>query len=104
MADDEFFDALIDSDTIIAGPISEDAEYLVKWIRRHALTSFSKRDSHQHCKARFRTVDELSKALEELALRNMIRVVKEEQTQRGRPPSPSYQVNPNLLNNTEVPF
>jgi hypothetical protein len=79
----------------------DDAQYVLRWIRRHNRWDFTKRDVHQHGKRRFRKADDISPALGELARRGYIRLRPLEVTGPGRPPSPSYEVNPAVFVNAD---
>jgi len=76
------------------GTEDEDARYLLRWIERHGRREFTKRDAHQHGKRRFPKADDIDPALAELTRRGYIRLRPSETTGPGRPPSPSYDVNP----------
>lgn len=82
-----------------AGKAVSDAEYLLKWITRHELRTFTRRDAHQHGKRRFPTADDLAPGLAELVARNFIRPVGSGATGPGRRPSPAYEVNPSVSSN-----
>jgi hypothetical protein len=75
-------------------PVADDARYLLRWIERHELREFTKRDAHQHGKRRFPRAEDIDPALEELERRGYIRSQPSQSTGPGRPPSPSYEVNP----------
>jgi len=79
-----------------AGESSKDADarYLLKWIEQRGLREFSRRDAHQHGRRRFKTVDDLEPVLKELEQRGFIRPQPADSSGPGRPPSPSYDVNP----------
>jgi len=76
----------------------DDARYLLRWIERHGLRTFSKRDAHQHGKRRFSKADALDAALGELIARGYIRPLPTEAPRPGRPASPRYEVNPVVCN------
>ncbi|WP_339908602.1 YfjI family protein [Symmachiella dynata] len=76
-----------------------DAQYVLRWIERHKHREFSKRDAQQHGKHRFRRADDIDPALEELEKRGYIRMRPQETTGPGRPASPTYEVNPAVLEN-----
>lgn len=76
------------------GSRNEDARYVLRWIERHGRRELTKRDAHQHGKRRFPKADDLDPALAELTRRGYIRPRPSEATGPGRPPSPSYDVNP----------
>ena len=72
----------------------DEAQYVLRWIERHCLPEFTKRDAQQHGKRRFPKADEIDPALTELTRRGYIRLRPVEATGPGRPPSPTYEVNP----------
>lgn len=83
---------------------ADDAHYVLRWIERHGLREFTKRHVHQHGKRRFRKVEDLNAPLKELEQRGYIRLRPTETTGPGRPPSPTYEVNPAVFDDeTEVP-
>lgn len=71
---------------------------IVEWIQGGGLTSFSERDIKQA--RRWITPEELSEAIEFLVQRNAIRLqpTLESESRKGRPKTPTYDVNPRLLN------
>lgn len=79
----------------------EDARYVLRWIERHGRREFTKRDAQQHGKRRFSRAGDIDPALAELTRRGYIRLQPLEATGPGRPPSPSYEVNPAALANVE---
>jgi hypothetical protein len=72
----------------------EDARYLLRWIQRHGRREFSKSEAQHHGKRRFPKADAIDAALAELTRRGYLRPKPAETTGPGRPPSPSYEVNP----------
>jgi hypothetical protein len=72
----------------------DDARYVLRWIERHGRLEFTKRDVHQHGKRRFPKADDIDPALAELTRRGYIRLQPLNAAGPGRPPSPSYEVNP----------
>lgn len=74
-----------------------DAKYVLRWIKRYDRTSFSKRDAQQHGKRRFPKADDIDNALAELERRGYIRPQVVASSRPGRPPSPSYDVNPSVF-------
>ncbi len=72
----------------------DDARYVLRWIERHGRREFTKRDAQQHGKRRFPKADDIDPALAELTRRGYIRLRPVEASGPGRPPSPTYEVNP----------
>jgi putative DNA primase/helicase len=72
----------------------DDARYVLRWIERHGRQEFTKRDAQQHGKRRFPKADDIDPALAELMRRGYIRLRPSEPAGPGRPPSPTYEVNP----------
>jgi hypothetical protein len=75
----------------------EDARYVLRWIKRHRRREFTKRDAQQQGKRRFPAADDIDPALTELTRRGYIRLRPIEATSIGRPPSPTYDVNPRVF-------
>jgi hypothetical protein len=71
-----------------------DAQYLLRWIKRHDKREFATRDAQQHGKRRFQKVEMLDAPLEVLTRRGFIRAKPVEPNGPGRPPSPVFEVNP----------
>jgi hypothetical protein len=67
---------------------------VLRWIERHGRQEFTKRDAHQHGKRRFPKADDIDPALAELTRRGYIRLRPVEASGPGRPPSPTFDVNP----------
>jgi hypothetical protein len=83
-------------------PLVADARYVLTWIRRqaagHVGCTFTKRDAFEGTKGRFKQVADLEFALALLQKHHSIRMLPAEpQPGRGRPPSPTYEVNPLAL-------
>ena len=76
-----------------SGPV-DDARYVLRWILRHGRRDFSKREAYHGGKRRFRKADDIDPALSELARRGYIRPKPQDASGPGRPPSPTYEVNP----------
>jgi hypothetical protein len=76
------------------GPGVADARYVLRWIERRGPQEFTKRDAQQHGKRRFRKADDIDPALDELTQRGFIRLQPSVAASPGRPPSPTYFVNP----------
>jgi hypothetical protein len=82
---------------LMAGGVAgrdDDARWLWRWIERHGLREFTRRDAYQQGKHRFPTVEDLEPALGELVRRGYIRPVASGRPGPGRPPSPAYEINP----------
>jgi hypothetical protein len=77
--------------------VISDGRYLLNWVRRHKRLRFSKRDAHQDGRRRFPKADDINPALTELVRRGYIRPQATPATGSGRPPSPTYDVNPAFL-------
>lgn len=74
-----------------------DARYVLRWIERHNRREFTKSEAQHHGKRRFPKADAIDPALAELTQRGYIRPKTVEATGPGRPPSPTYDVNPALF-------
>jgi 5S rRNA maturation endonuclease (ribonuclease M5) len=72
----------------------DDALYVLRWIERHQLTKFTKRDAQQHGKRRFPSATDIDPAINDLKERGYIRQVDQDIAGPGRPPSPLFEVNP----------
>ena len=83
------------------GSGDDDARYVLRWIERHGRREFTKRDAQQHGKRRFPKADDIDPALAELARRGYVRLRPLDATGPGRPPSPSYEVNPAAFVNAD---
>lgn len=82
-----------------ADPVVEDARYILGWIDKAGITSFSKRDVFEGTKGRFKRVAALEPALGLLVEHEYIR--KRPQDPKpgpGRPPSDVFDVNPLIGN------
>jgi Protein of unknown function (DUF3987) len=77
--------------------VTDEAKYVWKWIERHDLREFTKRDVHQHGKRRFPRADDIDPALAELTRRGYIRFRRTDSAGPGRKPSPTYDVNPDAF-------
>jgi hypothetical protein len=80
---------------------NEDARYVLRWIERHGKREFTKSEAQHHGKRRFPKADDIDAALAELELRAYIRRRPKVTTGAGRPPSPSYEVNPAVFSKSE---
>jgi len=80
-------------------PQDADAQYVLRWIVARELQTFTRRDAHQHGRQRFPKADDIDPGLSELVRRGYIRLRPPEPMGPGRPPSPSYDVNPSTFAN-----
>jgi putative DNA primase/helicase len=72
-----------------------DARYILRWIRRHHCTQFSRRELYQGTKNRFPQVELIDPALNELVERGYIRPRPADPTNNpGRPSGPTFEVHP----------
>ena len=78
------------------GSKPKDAQYLLRWIDRHGKRQFTKSGAQHHGKRRFPKADDINHALGELTRRGYIRPMPSPPVAPGRPPSPSYEVNPDF--------
>ncbi len=81
----------------------DDARYVLRWIERHGRREFTKSEAQHHGKRRFPKADDIDPALAELTRRGYIRLRPTEATGPGRPPSPTYEVNPATFANMRTP-
>lgn len=72
----------------------DDARYVLRWIERHGRREFTKSEAQHHGKRRFPKAADIDAALAELTRRGFIRPKPAETSGPGRPPSPTYEVNP----------
>ncbi len=72
----------------------DDAHYVLRWIERHSRREFTKSEAQHHGKRRFPKAEDIDAALGELTKRGYIRLRPAAATGPGRPPSPTYEVNP----------
>ncbi|WP_145247878.1 DUF3987 domain-containing protein [Aeoliella mucimassa] len=83
--------------TLMCAGVSNDndgSQYVLRWIERHGLSHFTKRDAQQHGKRKFPRAEDIDPALKTLVLRGYIRERPIEKKGPGRPPSPVFDVNP----------
>ena len=90
-------------------PLVADARYVLAWVRRRAAGpvgfEFTKRDAFEGTKGRFKQVTDLELALGLLEKHHYIRMLPAEpRPGRGRPPSPTYEVNPLALDAGDHPW
>jgi putative DNA primase/helicase len=71
-----------------------DARYVLRWIDRHGCRNFTRSEAQHHGKRRFPKADDIDPALDQLTKRGYIRLRPVETTGPGRPPSPTFDVNP----------
>jgi isoaspartyl peptidase/L-asparaginase-like protein (Ntn-hydrolase superfamily) len=74
-----------------------DAGYVLRWIKRHGKTVFTKSEAQHHGKRRFPKAEDIDSALAELSRRGFVRLRPTVSNGPGRPPSPVYEVNPAAL-------
>jgi hypothetical protein len=79
---------------------NDDAQYVLRWIKRHGRKQFTKSEAQHHGKRRFPKADAIDKPLEELVKRGYIRQKPSVPAGPGRPPSPAYEVNPAVFADT----
>jgi hypothetical protein len=72
----------------------DDARYVLRWIERHGRREFTKSEAQHDGKRRFPLAEKIDPALDELVRREYIRLRPTTATGPGRPPSPTYEVNP----------
>jgi replicative DNA helicase len=78
-------------------PEVEEAKYVLRWIERKGIDTFSKRDAFEGTKGRFRQVTALEPALDVLIAHGYIRTMERpERSGPGRKSSTKYEVNPFL--------
>jgi hypothetical protein len=87
-------DAVLNMMLANEGTGDDDARYVLRWIERHGRREFTKSEAQHHGKRRFPKADDIDPALAELARRGYIRLRPAEASGPGRPPSPTYEVNP----------
>lgn len=85
-----------------ADPAIDGARYILEWIERKALETFTKRDAHYALQSCFRRAAELDAPLAVLAERGFIREKPVERPGPGRKPSPVFEVNPILTQLTQL--
>jgi len=79
----------------------DDARYVLRWIERHGRREFTRSEAQHHGKRRFPKADDIDPALAELTRRGFIRLRPAEANGPGRPPSPTYEVNPAAFANAK---
>lgn len=80
-----------------ADPEVENARYVLRWIEREGRTSFTKRDTYQGTKGRFKKVESLDPVLKLLDSHGYIRERESGEPRKpGRQPSPIFDVNPRI--------
>jgi hypothetical protein len=84
--------AVMDADPRVAA-----ARKVVRWIKKNNLARFRQRDAHYALKGSFKTIEDLEPVLSMLVKHFHIRPEAVQRHQGpGRPPGPSYEVNPAL--------
>jgi len=78
-------------------PMLEGAQHLLRWIEHHGEVSFSKRAIYDANRARFPTVADIEKPVALLVAYGYLRRSDPIKGQPGRPPSPTFFVNPLFL-------
>ena len=80
-----------------ADPVLADAGYILRWIAQRRPVAFTKRDIFEGTKGRFGRVDDLAPGLALLVSHEYLRPREAGRSGGpGRPPSPTYEVNPYL--------
>ncbi len=89
--------AQIAFDMMGADPVTGQARYILAWIIRTGASSFTLRDAYQLLRAGFKAPAEMVPPLDLLAEHEIIRRRPDPPRSRpGRPPSPTFDVNPKL--------
>ncbi len=89
--------AQIAFDMMGADPVAGLARYLLAWIRRNGVTNFTRREAYMPLRARFKQPAELDPPLDLLIDHEIIRRRPDPpRSGPGRPPSPRFDVNPQL--------
>ncbi len=89
--------AQIAFDMMGADPIAELARYVLAWILRNDVTSFTRREAYMPLRARFKKPADLDPPLGLLIEHEIIRLRPDPpRSGRGRTPSPTFDVNPQI--------
>ncbi len=89
--------AQIAFDMMGADPIAGLARYILAWIRRNGVTSFTRREAYMPLRARFKQPAELDPPLDLLIEHEIIRRRPDPpRSGRGRTPGPTFDVNPQI--------
>jgi len=89
--------AQIAFDMMGADPIADLARYVLAWILRNGVTSFTRREAYMPLRARFKKPAELDPPLDLLIDHEIIRRRPDPpRSGRGRTPSPTFDVNPQI--------
>jgi replicative DNA helicase len=89
--------AQIAFDMMGADPVAGLARYLLAWILRNDVTSFTRREAYMPLRARFKQPAELDLPLDLLSDHEIIRRRPDPpRSGPGRPPSPTFDVNPKI--------
>ena len=74
----------------------DDAQYVLRWIKRHGKREFTKSEAQHHGKRRFPRAEDIDAALAVLVKRGYVRPKPAGGAGPGRPASPAYEVNPEI--------
>lgn len=74
--------------------LMENAKRVLEWAVTDGLATFSKRDAHRGLASRFKQSNDLDHPIDLLVDRGFIRQVHVQAKERGRKPSPTYEINP----------
>jgi len=81
----------------------KDAKYVINWMKRKGVTTFTKRDVFEGTKCKFESVAKLEPVLDLLVERGYIRCMQSKiRRGAGRPPGPLYEVSPLLFEAAKV--
>ena len=96
--------ALTAFDYMSADPELDDARVLRDWLVRKSITEFTQRDAHREHQARFRKAADLARPLDVLEAHHIVRQrpLPPPAPTGGRPPSPTFDVNPGLHDTTDA--
>jgi hypothetical protein len=87
-------EAVLNTMSAKEGSGDDDSRYVLRWIERHGWREFTKSEAQHHGKRRFKKAADIDSPLAELTRRGYIRPKPAEASGPGRPPSPTYEVNP----------
>jgi hypothetical protein len=77
-----------------ADPVVDRAKKILRWIEHRNPAVFTRRDVHQAMRSSFKSVQEIDAPLKLVIEHSFIRPIAVTGSDRGRHPSPSYEVNP----------